>query len=276
MRPVIGEMYRLGGSHAQQDVLEQVFLRFRGEGGFDSGYWPDDRARGRPSSRKARPASRLCHGRLTLDVRVAASDTPQMHRCAGRAGRSCVLYFLHLEAVTSPAGPHRGAGGTSCRASRRSLIGHQRNRRPARAGDASVKPAARSRRSRGAVDLQVCRPRALRQSACPVGSIQRIDPSHCLDRQDEPWPARGGCGRAMAGCRCVWAPMIVGAGRQVQTRALSRPYRRWRRPWLRQPALHRIFTNCPRRSPLGVINDVQRGMAPRWNSRRLWMHGVQM
>jgi tetratricopeptide (TPR) repeat protein len=26
MRPVIGEMYRLGGSHAQQDVLEQVFL----------------------------------------------------------------------------------------------------------------------------------------------------------------------------------------------------------------------------------------------------------
>ncbi len=26
MRPVIGEMYQLGGSHAQQDVLEQVFL----------------------------------------------------------------------------------------------------------------------------------------------------------------------------------------------------------------------------------------------------------
>jgi hypothetical protein len=26
MRPVIGEMYRLGGSHAQQDVLEQVFM----------------------------------------------------------------------------------------------------------------------------------------------------------------------------------------------------------------------------------------------------------
>jgi tetratricopeptide (TPR) repeat protein len=26
MRPVIGEMYRLGGSHAQQDVLEQLFL----------------------------------------------------------------------------------------------------------------------------------------------------------------------------------------------------------------------------------------------------------
>jgi tetratricopeptide (TPR) repeat protein len=26
MRPVIGEMYRIGGSHAQQDVLEQVFL----------------------------------------------------------------------------------------------------------------------------------------------------------------------------------------------------------------------------------------------------------
>jgi tetratricopeptide (TPR) repeat protein len=26
MRPVVGEMYRMGGSHAQQDVLEQVFL----------------------------------------------------------------------------------------------------------------------------------------------------------------------------------------------------------------------------------------------------------
>jgi tetratricopeptide (TPR) repeat protein len=26
MRPVLGEMYRLGGSHAQQDVLEQVFM----------------------------------------------------------------------------------------------------------------------------------------------------------------------------------------------------------------------------------------------------------
>jgi hypothetical protein len=26
MRPVLAEMYRMGGSHAQQDVLEQVFL----------------------------------------------------------------------------------------------------------------------------------------------------------------------------------------------------------------------------------------------------------
>ena len=26
MRPVLGDMYRLGGSHAQQDVLEQLFL----------------------------------------------------------------------------------------------------------------------------------------------------------------------------------------------------------------------------------------------------------
>jgi len=26
VRPIVGEMYRLGGSHAQQDVLEQLFL----------------------------------------------------------------------------------------------------------------------------------------------------------------------------------------------------------------------------------------------------------
>jgi hypothetical protein len=26
MRPVLGEIYRIGGRHAQQDVLEQVFL----------------------------------------------------------------------------------------------------------------------------------------------------------------------------------------------------------------------------------------------------------
>jgi tetratricopeptide (TPR) repeat protein len=33
MRPVLGEMYRLGGSHAQQDVLEQVFLDSAMRGG---------------------------------------------------------------------------------------------------------------------------------------------------------------------------------------------------------------------------------------------------
>lgn len=33
MRPVIGLMYRLGGSHAQQDVLEQVFLESAVRGG---------------------------------------------------------------------------------------------------------------------------------------------------------------------------------------------------------------------------------------------------
>ena len=26
MRPILGDMYLLGGSHAQQDVLEQLFL----------------------------------------------------------------------------------------------------------------------------------------------------------------------------------------------------------------------------------------------------------
>ena len=33
MRPALGGMYRLGGSHAQQDVLEQLYLDFRHAGG---------------------------------------------------------------------------------------------------------------------------------------------------------------------------------------------------------------------------------------------------
>ncbi len=36
MRPVIGEMYRLGGSHAQQDVLEQLFLDSALKAGLDA------------------------------------------------------------------------------------------------------------------------------------------------------------------------------------------------------------------------------------------------
>jgi len=35
MRQVLGEMYRLGGSHAQQDVLEQLFLRAALRAGLD-------------------------------------------------------------------------------------------------------------------------------------------------------------------------------------------------------------------------------------------------
>jgi tetratricopeptide (TPR) repeat protein len=35
MRPILGEMYRLGGSHAQQDVLEQVFLDAAMKAGLD-------------------------------------------------------------------------------------------------------------------------------------------------------------------------------------------------------------------------------------------------
>ncbi len=36
MRPVLGEMYRLGGSHAQQDVLEQVFFDAALKAGMDA------------------------------------------------------------------------------------------------------------------------------------------------------------------------------------------------------------------------------------------------
>jgi tetratricopeptide (TPR) repeat protein len=35
MRPVLGEMYRLGGSHAQQDVLEQLYLHAAMRAGLD-------------------------------------------------------------------------------------------------------------------------------------------------------------------------------------------------------------------------------------------------
>jgi hypothetical protein len=37
MRPVLGEMYRMGGSHAQQDVLEQMFLDSALKAGSDAG-----------------------------------------------------------------------------------------------------------------------------------------------------------------------------------------------------------------------------------------------
>lgn len=36
MRPVLGEMYRLGGSHAQQDVLEQLYLHAAMRAGLDA------------------------------------------------------------------------------------------------------------------------------------------------------------------------------------------------------------------------------------------------
>ena len=36
MRPVLGEMYRLGGSHAQQDVLEQLYLHAAIQAGLDN------------------------------------------------------------------------------------------------------------------------------------------------------------------------------------------------------------------------------------------------
>jgi hypothetical protein len=35
VRPVLGEMYRLGGSHAQQDVLEQLYLHAAVRAGLD-------------------------------------------------------------------------------------------------------------------------------------------------------------------------------------------------------------------------------------------------
>jgi hypothetical protein len=35
MRPVLGAMYRLGGSHAQQDVLEQLYLHAALQAGLD-------------------------------------------------------------------------------------------------------------------------------------------------------------------------------------------------------------------------------------------------
>jgi hypothetical protein len=35
MRPMLGEMYRLGGSHAQQDVLEQLYLHAALRAGLD-------------------------------------------------------------------------------------------------------------------------------------------------------------------------------------------------------------------------------------------------
>jgi tetratricopeptide (TPR) repeat protein len=57
MRPVIGEMYRMGGSHAQQDVLEQVFM----DSALKAGSEPDKRMMlERVSGRHPVPPSRRC------------------------------------------------------------------------------------------------------------------------------------------------------------------------------------------------------------------------
>ena len=62
MRPALGAMHRLGGSHAQQDVLEQLFLdaAVRGRGG--GGCAAAAGARGGPASGAAGAAHRLCRG----------------------------------------------------------------------------------------------------------------------------------------------------------------------------------------------------------------------
>jgi hypothetical protein len=66
MRPVLGEMYRLGGSHAQQDVLEQVFLDSALKAGLDAdARLLMERVAGRhpvPPNRRAGYVMGLLHG----------------------------------------------------------------------------------------------------------------------------------------------------------------------------------------------------------------------
>ena len=57
MRPVLGDMYRLGGSHAQQDVLEQLFPR-RGDRSADRG------RRAAAAGTRRRPPSGAAHRRI--------------------------------------------------------------------------------------------------------------------------------------------------------------------------------------------------------------------
>jgi hypothetical protein len=76
MRPVLGEMYRLGGSHAQQDVLEQVFLDAAMKAGL-----ADDYAMliERVSGRHPVPPARLCNGGVIVSIssnNAEWSDTP--------------------------------------------------------------------------------------------------------------------------------------------------------------------------------------------------------
>jgi hypothetical protein len=68
MRPVLGEMYRLGGSHAQQDVLEQLYLHAALRAGLDE------------------------DARLLLE-RVAGRHTLPPHRRIGYAAAAMQLGF---------------------------------------------------------------------------------------------------------------------------------------------------------------------------------------
>ena len=63
MRPAIGGMYRLGGSHAQQDVLEQLFVDAAHQGRQHRGYPPCRRARRRSAADSARAFRRMARSR---------------------------------------------------------------------------------------------------------------------------------------------------------------------------------------------------------------------
>jgi hypothetical protein len=62
MRPAISGMYRLGGSHTQQDVLEQLFVAAALKAG-SSTDTPRPRACRRSPADSARPLHRLARGR---------------------------------------------------------------------------------------------------------------------------------------------------------------------------------------------------------------------
>ena len=75
MRPALGGMYVLGGSHAQQDVLEQLFLMPRCRPGH-RGCAAAAGTRGRAASGAARAAGGLCGGRARRLTLTGRRDSP--------------------------------------------------------------------------------------------------------------------------------------------------------------------------------------------------------
>ena len=108
MRPIIGDMYRLGGSHAQQDVLEQLFV----DAALKAGSSKDIRlALKRAAGLRAIPLERFVGWREAVNRAAAFRREPHSRsreREETRAQRS-LLRNAHHSQSAQPASARIGA-----------------------------------------------------------------------------------------------------------------------------------------------------------------------